>query len=53
MHFKWDPVEENTFRLAYKRYAAMKFRIYTSSITRYAYAIAHGEHGAMFDDFFC
>ena len=33
MHFEWDPVEENTFRLAYKRYAAMKFRIYTSSIT--------------------
>jgi hypothetical protein len=30
---EWDPVEENTFRLAYKRYAAMKFRIYTSSIT--------------------
>jgi hypothetical protein len=53
MHFEWDPVEENTFRLAYKRYAAMKFRIYTSSITQYAYAIAHGEHGAMFDDFFC
>jgi hypothetical protein len=50
MHFEWDPVEENTFRLAYKRYAAMKFRIYTSSITRYTYAIAHG---AMFDDFFC
>jgi len=49
MHFEWDPVEENTFRLAYKRYAAVKF---TSSITRYAYAIAHGEHGAMFDDFF-
>jgi hypothetical protein len=52
MHFEWDPVEENTFRLAYKRYAVMKFHIFTSSITRYAYAIAHGEHGAMFDDFF-
>jgi len=51
MHFEWDPIEENTFRLAYKRYTAMKFRIYTSSITRYAYAIAHGEHGAMFDIF--
>ena len=31
---------------------AMKFSIYTSSITRYTYAIAHGEHGAMFDDSF-
>ena len=50
--FEWDPIVENNWRLVYNKVPKIKYRNYLSPITRYAYAIAHGEHGAAFDDFY-
>lgn len=50
--FEWDPIVENNWRLVYNHTLKIKFCNYMSSITRYAYAIAHKEHGAAFNDFY-